>query len=160
VDYYGDPRIVNCVTDFHFDSDILGHQTIRQEYQVEVVDEPTSCDECEIGAEIVFNECIGRGTVDIEECRIWEMERLSLCVFINQLTCEQSSCVSDSECISEDYCAKSVGVDPSSAGFCERKPEICTTVPDPVCGWDGVTYLNSCLAAASGENLQSLGPCP
>ena len=44
-------------------------------------------------------------------------------------------------------------------GVCTDQPEICTEQFDPVCGCDGTTYGNACLAAASGVSVRAPGEC-
>lgn len=46
-----------------------------------------------------------------------------------------------------------------AAGRCEQKPEFCTKELAPVCGCDGQTYSNACLAAANGVSVDTQGPC-
>jgi hypothetical protein len=45
-------------------------------------------------------------------------------------------------------------------GTCAPKPEACTFVFDPVCGCDGQTYGNACIAASSGVSVEFPGECP
>jgi Kazal-type serine protease inhibitor domain len=60
-----------------------------------------------------------------------------------------------------DYCRRNVGdcdvID--AGGDCIPSPDFC--VPDvfSVCGCDGVTYDNACLAAAAGVSIENNGPC-
>lgn len=45
-------------------------------------------------------------------------------------------------------------------GTCTRIPLRCPITDDPVCGCDGTTYMNACLAARASVSVESTGPCP
>jgi hypothetical protein len=61
----------------------------------------------------------------------------------------------------DEYCDIPVGFCniPDVGGVCKPRPTVCSTVFDPVCGCDNVTYSNECFAVLAGVALQHLGAC-
>lgn len=58
------------------------------------------------------------------------------------------------------YCAKNPGVCDGGEGTCQTRPTMCPLVWAPVCGCDGLSYGNTCEAAAAGVNVAEIGECP
>lgn len=58
----------------------------------------------------------------------------------------------------QDYCQKPTG-QCAEFGICMPIPSVCSPEVDRVCGCDGVTYGNACVAAANGVSIEGLGAC-
>jgi 5-hydroxyisourate hydrolase-like protein (transthyretin family) len=67
-------------------------------------------------------------------------------------------CRDNSDCVKNHFCSKSRG-QCERPGICLKLPDICPSVVTPVCGCDGVTYNNFCVAAVSGVSIAYHGTC-
>ena len=66
------------------------------------------------------------------------------------------------QCATGNYCAiekSQCATIADVTGVCRKKPEVCTQQSQPVCGCDGKTYGNPCMAAAAGASIASDGAC-
>ncbi|WP_446009180.1 Kazal-type serine protease inhibitor domain-containing protein [Candidatus Electrothrix sp.] len=48
---------------------------------------------------------------------------------------------------------------PDAQGRCRPRPDMCTQQYNPVCGCNGKTYGNACMAAHAGVSVKYLGRC-
>ncbi len=67
-------------------------------------------------------------------------------------------CVANTDCAANQYCRK-IGCGSLTLGKCALRPTTCDPTESVVCGCDGFTYFNDCLAAESGQNLRTHDPC-
>ncbi len=72
--------------------------------------------------------------------------------------CPPPACTDNSQCDPGLFCSKATG-DCGGAGECIPEPEVCPAIFDPVCGCDGQTYSNACVANAAGVSIASEGAC-
>lgn len=66
-------------------------------------------------------------------------------------------CFDNSPCLETEYCA---GEGCGTAGTCELRPTECFLILAPVCGCDGETHSNDCVANANGVRVDFNGACP
>lgn len=66
------------------------------------------------------------------------------------------------ECNAGQFCsyeARDMCGAADAPGRCMYRPQVCVQILKPVCGCDGRTYSNACVAAAAGTSVASEGPC-
>ena len=65
-------------------------------------------------------------------------------------------------CAPNEFCRRSIADMCGAAdapGICSPIPEVCTSNYDPVCGCDGTTYSNECVANSTGVSAAYAGEC-
>ena len=67
-------------------------------------------------------------------------------------------CMDNSDCVKNHFCSKSRG-QCERPGICLKLPELCPSIVSPVCGCDGVSYNNFCVASVSGISIAYHGAC-
>ena len=76
---------------------------------------------------------------------------------------QPEGCFGNEGCDETDYClfpeVDACGMLLEFPGECVWRPEACTMQYNPVCGCDGRTYGNACMAAGNGVNVAQGGEC-
>ena len=67
-------------------------------------------------------------------------------------------CRNNQDCPPRAYCARPAGAC-DDRGICRTRAAACLAVVEPVCGCNGETYGNRCLAAVAGTSVASFGGC-
>jgi hypothetical protein len=72
-----------------------------------------------------------------------------------------TGCSSNEQCGQGEYCELAQGACGQAAptGTCKAPPDACPEISSPVCGCDGKTYGNGCLAAQAQVSVLSAGEC-
>jgi hypothetical protein len=70
------------------------------------------------------------------------------------------ACNETAQCESGFFCQKNQGMCTQNVvGMCLPEPTDCSTGLDPVCGCDGFSYVNACMAQVAGVNIDHDGFC-
>lgn len=72
--------------------------------------------------------------------------------------CRPERCIDSYDCSSDSFCKKKPG-NCERLGVCFDKPSVCPNIWRPVCGCDGNTYSNRCMAAMNGASIDYEGEC-
>jgi hypothetical protein len=77
---------------------------------------------------------------------------------------EQKDCggLGGGTCSADEYCAyeprQLCGAD-DNGSTCKERPSVCGELYDPVCGCDGISYVNPCSANSAGTGIAYEGDC-
>jgi len=126
---------------------------------VEHCQPPPGCVErCEEAAGQIFRGCVAAGVPE-HVCREKAHAFREVCIETN---CRhRCGGIQGEGCDDGSFCKFPPGECniADNIGVCVLKPEACTRELNPVCGCDGVTYGNPCLADQAGVSIAHAGAC-
>ncbi len=73
--------------------------------------------------------------------------------------CAPEPCSKNKDCAKSGFCEFEPGTCGADGGACQPRPMACTAQFDPVCGCNGKTYSNVCVAAAARKSVDHVGAC-
>lgn len=83
---------------------------------------------------------------------------LCMAFAVSSASGQATKCQTDQDCSGQEFCQHQTG-ECNGSGVCAPRPEVCTAVDEPVCGCNGRTYANACLAAQAGVSVAAKGIC-
>jgi hypothetical protein len=69
------------------------------------------------------------------------------------------ACSNNDDCPASAFCWAASECPTEKAGECAITPSTCSTEHEPVCGCDGKTYANRCLAYKARTSVRQVGDC-
>lgn len=105
-----------------------------------------SCGSCDVGQECQLGECVSTADpLDTCENRCGNYD-------------DNAECQCDTECGTTGDCCEDICDHCKDNSTCDNEC-VCPAVEEPVCGKDGITYGNDCLAACASVEVDHQGAC-